>query len=202
MNQELQKMSTFATIEDLQRPMLAKLYIADQTLTMAEFLALKRRKPLLMEGGPSVGKSEEVKVLAAIPDTPSNRLQSFKGVYMNTALYERNHMRQMSLKRLMEAGGIDRQEELKGIFGSGFLMQFPLFEVIDPANTKYPILLIDELGRSDEEFEANLLELPSDFQVIVINPERPTITARRFHSLMLFSRSRKDKFIPACLNSD
>jgi MoxR-like ATPase len=171
-----QQVGTFATIEDVQRAMFAQRYIADRSLATAVFLALKQRKPLLLEGEPGVGKTEVAKVLAAVLDTPLIRLQCYEGIDVSTAVYEWNYTRQMLHIRLMEAGGINRQEELKEIFGPDFLIQRPLLQAIDPANTKAPVLLIDELDRSDEEFEAYLLELLSDFQITI--PEIGTIKAK------------------------
>ena len=169
-------LSPFATIEDVQRAMFAQRYIADRSLATAVFLALKRRKPLLLEGEPGVGKTEIAKVLSAALDTKLIRLQCYEGIDVNTAVYEWNYTRQMLHIRLMEAGGINRQEELREIFGPDFLLKRPLLQAIDESNTKAPVLLIDELDRSDEEFEAYLLELLSDFQITI--PEIGTIQAK------------------------
>ena len=166
----------FITIEDVQREMFAQHYIADRSLATAVFLALKRRKPLLLEGEPGVGKTEIAKVLSAMLDTKLIRLQCYEGIDVSTAVYEWNYTRQMLHIRLMEAGGINRQEELKEIFGSDFLIQRPLLQAIDASNVRAPVLLIDELDRSDEEFEAYLLELLSDFQITI--PEIGTIEAK------------------------
>ncbi|MDQ2886194.1 MAG: MoxR family ATPase [Chloroflexota bacterium] len=156
--------------------MFAQDYIADRSLATAVFLALKRRKPLLLEGEPGVGKTEVAKVLAALLGTRLIRLQCYEGIDINTAVYEWNYTRQMLHIRMLEAGGTDRQEELKEIFGHDFLIERPLLQAIDPRNTKAPVLLIDELDRSDEEFEAYLLELLSDFQITI--PEIGTIRAQ------------------------
>jgi len=164
------------TIEDVQRAMFAQSYIADRSLATAVFLALKRRKPLLLEGEPGVGKTEVAKVLSAMLDTKLIRLQCYEGIDVSTAVYEWNYTRQMLHIRLMEAGGINRQEELKEIFGPDFLIQRPLLQAIDVSNVRAPVLLIDELDRSDEEFEAYLLELLSDFQITI--PEIGTIEAK------------------------
>lgn len=164
------------TIEDVQRAMFAQRYIADRSLATAVFLALKRRKPLLLEGEPGVGKTEIAKVLAAILDTKLIRLQCYEGIDVSTAVYEWNYTRQMLHIRLLESGGINRQEELREIFGPDFLIKRPLLQAIDQANTQAPVLLIDELDRSDEEFEAYLLELLSDFQITI--PEIGTIQAK------------------------
>src|SRR5436853_7319401 len=156
--------------------MFAQNYIADRSLATTVFLALKRRKPLLLEGEPGVGKTEVAKVLSAVLGTRLIRLQCYEGIDVSTAVYEWNYTRQMLHIRLMEAGGIDRKEELKEIFGPEFLMQRPLLQAIDPTNPTPPVLLIDELDRSDEEFEAYLLELLSDFQITI--PEIGTIQAK------------------------
>jgi MoxR-like ATPase len=156
--------------------MFAQSYIADRSLATTVFLALKRRKPLLLEGEPGVGKTEVAKVLSAILDTKLIRLQCYEGIDVSTAVYEWNYTRQMLHIRLMESGSINRQDELKEIFGPEFLMQRPLLQAIDPHNERPPVLLIDELDRSDEEFEAYLLELLSDFQITI--PEIGTIEAK------------------------
>lgn len=163
-----------ATIEDVQRAMFAQNYIADRSLATAIFLALKRRKPLLLEGEPGVGKTEIAKVLASLLDTQLIRLQCYEGIDVSTAVYEWNYTRQMLHIRLMEAS--NSQNELKEIFGPAFLIQRPLLQAISPTNTRPPVLLIDELDRSDEEFEAYLLELLSDFQITI--PEIGTIRAQ------------------------
>lgn len=174
---EQESLPTFSTIEDVQRAMYAQSYIADRSLATAVFLALKRRKPLLLEGEPGVGKTEVAKVLSAMLDTRLIRLQCYEGIDISTAVYEWNYTRQMLYIRLMEAGGaFNQQGELKEIFGPDFLMQRPLLQAINPLSMRPPILLIDELDRSDEEFEAYLLELLSDFQITI--PEIGTIQAK------------------------
>jgi MoxR-like ATPase len=167
---------TLETIEDVQRAMFAQDYIADRSLATTVFLALKRRKPLLLEGEPGVGKTEVAKVLAAMLGTRLIRLQCYEGIDINTAVYEWNYTRQMLHIRTLEATDTNRQEELKEIFGRDFLIERPLLQAIDPKNSKAPVLLIDELDRSDEEFEAYLLELLSDFQITI--PEIGTIRAQ------------------------
>ncbi len=171
MNQE-----QLTTIEDVQKAMFAQSYIADRSLATTVFLALKRRKPLLLEGEPGVGKTEVAKVLAAMLDTRLIRLQCYEGININTAVYEWNYTRQMLHIRLMEAQNSTHESELKEIFGPDFLIQRPLLQAIDKANAQAPVLLIDELDRSDEEFEAYLLELLSDFQITI--PEIGTISAK------------------------
>ena len=171
MNQE-----QLTTIEDVQKAMFAQSYIADRSLATAVFLALKRRKPLLLEGEPGVGKTEIARVLAALLDTRLIRLQCYEGIDVSTAVYEWNYTRQMLHIRLMEAQSGTHDSELKEIFGPDFLIQRPLLQAIDASNARAPVLLIDELDRSDEEFEAYLLELLSDFQITI--PEIGTLSAK------------------------
>ncbi|WP_338251715.1 AAA family ATPase [Dictyobacter halimunensis] len=151
-------------------------YITDRSLATAIFLSLKRRKPLLLEGEPGVGKTEIAKVLATLLGTRLIRLQCYEGIDINTAVYEWNYTRQMLHIRLLEASAVNQPTEMKEIFGPDFLMQRPLLQAIDPSNPTPPVLLIDELDRSDEEFEAYLLELLSDFQITI--PEIGTIQAK------------------------
>jgi len=178
------------TIEDVQRAMFAQNYIADRSLATTVFLALKRRKPLLLEGEPGVGKTEVAKVPSAVLGTRLIRLQCYEGIDVSTAVYEWNYTRQMLHIRLMEAGGATRTEELKEIFGPDFLIQRPLLQAIDPANTQAPVLLIDELDRSDEEFEAYLLELLSDFQITI--PEIGTIQAKETPVVIITSNRTRE----------
>ncbi len=185
MNQE-----QLQTIEDVQRAMFAQSYIADRSLATAVFLALKRRKPLLLEGEPGVGKTEIAKVLSAMLGSRLIRLQCYEGIDINNAVYEWNYTRQMLHIRLMEAGGLNRSEELKEIFGPDFLITRPLLQAIDPSNAKAPVLLIDELDRSDEEFEAYLLELLSDFQITI--PEIGTIRAKETPVVIITSNRTRE----------
>jgi MoxR-like ATPase len=173
---EQELLTNFATIEEVQRALGEQSYIADRSLATAIFLALKRRKPLLLEGEPGVGKTEVAKVLSAMLNTNLLRLQCYEGIDVSTAVYEWNYTRQMLYIRMSESGSISQQDELKEIFGPEFLMQRPLLQAIDPENAAPPVLLIDELDRSDEEFEAYLLELLSDFQITI--PEIGTIKAK------------------------
>ncbi|GAC1358286.1 MAG: MoxR family ATPase [Ktedonobacteraceae bacterium] len=174
---EQEQSINFSTIEDVQRALFTQRYITDRSLATAIYLALKRRKPLLLEGEPGVGKTEVAKVLATLLNTRLIRLQCYEGIDVSAAVYEWNYTRQMLHIRMLEASQAgDRQEELKEIFGPDFLMQRPLLQAIDPANAQPPVLLIDELDRSDEEFEAYLLELLSDFQITI--PEIGTIRAK------------------------
>jgi MoxR-like ATPase len=135
-------------------------------------------KPLFLEGEAGVGKTEIAKVLAAMLNRSLIRLQCYEGLDVNTAVYEWNYTRQMLEIRLLEATGeVDEQTAAKKIFGEEFLLKRPLLQAVEQVNGVEPVLLIDELDRTDEEFEAFLLEILSDFQVTI--PEIGTIKAQR-----------------------
>ena len=164
------------SIDQVHEALQKQLYIADRQLATSIFLALKLRKPLFLEGEAGVGKTETAKVLAAMLDCPLIRLQCYEGLDVNTAVYEWNYSRQMLEIRLLEATGrVDEQVTAKKIFSPEFLLKRPLLKAIDNSAGIAPVLLIDELDRADEEFEAFLLEVLSDFQITV--PEIGTIKA-------------------------
>jgi MoxR-like ATPase len=152
-------------------------YITDRGLAIAIFLALKLRRPLFLEGEAGVGKTEIARALAAGLDTDLIRLQCYEGLDINHAVYEWNHTRQLLEIRLMEArrdteGGDAANVDL---FSPQFLIKRPLLEAIDESRDRAPVLLIDELDRSDEEFEGFLLELLADYQITI--PELGTFHA-------------------------
>jgi len=150
-------------------------YVADRRLATAVFLALKLGRPLFLEGEAGVGKTEVAKVLAAALHKPLVRLQCYEGLDTASAVYEWNYPRQMIEIRLAEAaGGVARDRLAQDIFTPSFLMKRPLLQAIDPDDGVAPILLIDELDRADEPFEAYLLEVLSDFQITIpeIGPVR------------------------------
>jgi MoxR-like ATPase len=163
----------FSSIEDLQAALQSRQYIADRGLATAIFLALKLQRPLLLEGEAGVGKTEVAKVLADLFDTDLIRLQCYEGLDVHHAVYEWNYSRQMLHIRLAEARGTTLADA--DLFGPEFLMRRPLLQAIEQSRERVPVLLIDEIDRSDEEFEAFLLEMLSDFQVTV--PEIGTIKA-------------------------
>jgi MoxR-like ATPase len=167
----------YATIEDVQQALLARHYIAERSLATAIFLALKLQKPLFLEGEAGVGKTEIAKVLAGLLDTPLIRLQCYEGLDVSAALYEWKYTQQMLYLRLLEASGTDRATMEADIFSRRFLQARPLLQAIERgADGQRPVLLIDEIDRADEEFEALLLEVLSDFQVTI--PELGTIAAQ------------------------
>ena len=148
-------------------------YIAERGLATAIFLSLRLGKPLFLEGEAGVGKTEIAKVLASALERPLIRLQCYEGLDASAALYEWNYAAQLLHLRAMEAGGAEYDELQAALFSERFLLERPLLQAIrtQPA----PVLLIDEVDRADEEFEAFLLELLSDFQVSI--PELGTIRA-------------------------
>ena len=165
----------FPTVEQLQQALLEHAYVADHQLATVLYLALKLHKPLLLEGEAGVGKTQIAKTLAQVLDTPLIRLQCYEGLDAHSTIYEWNYTRQLLHIRMLEAQGreIDEQAE-HSLFGEEYLIKRPLLQAIEMSeNETAPVLLIDELDRADEEFEAFLLELLSDFQITI--PELGTI---------------------------
>ncbi len=150
-------------------------YIADRSLATALYLSLKLGRPLFLEGEPGTGKTEIAKVLAAALGRRLIRLQCYEGLDASTAVYEWNYPRQMMEIRLAEAAGTSRQTLDDAIFSERFLIRRPLLEALSPDPAGPPVLLIDELDRADEPFEAYLLEVLGDWQVTI--PELGTIKA-------------------------
>ena len=166
-------------------------YIADRSIATAVYLALQLERPLLLEGEAGVGKTELAKVLAASLGTRLIRLQCYEGLDVNTAVYEWNYPRQMLEIRLLEARGQADHATAHDIFGPDFLIKRPLLLALEGgADGEPPVLLIDEIDRADEEFEAYLLEILSDFQVTV--PEIGTIRADRPPRVILTSNRTRE----------
>lgn len=166
------------SIDQVQETLKEQLYVADRSLATSIFLALKLGKPLFLEGEAGVGKTEIAKVLAAALNRRLIRLQCYEGLDVSTAVYEWNYTRQMLEIRLLEAAGrVDEQTALRKIFGPEFLLKRPLLQAIERVDGLEPVLLVDELDRADEEFEAFLLEVLSDFQITV--PEIGTLKAEQ-----------------------
>ena len=166
---------TIDSIDELQAALREQIYIADRGLATSIYLALKLNRPLFLEGEAGVGKTEVAKVLTRLLDTDLIRLQCYEGLDVHHAVYEWNYTRQMMHIRLHEARG-ERASEAE-LFGPEFLLRRPLLQAIENAREKSPVLLVDEIDRSDEEFEAFLLEVLSDFQITI--PEIGTIKAER-----------------------
>ncbi|MFN2187351.1 MAG: AAA family ATPase [Candidatus Promineifilaceae bacterium] len=176
------------SVEELQEALRGQTYIADRGLAMAIYLSLKLRKPLFLEGEAGVGKTEVAKVIAGIQDTELIRLQCYEGLDVYHAVYEWNYTRQMLHIRLMEARGERPTEE--ELFGRDYLLQRPLLRAIDDYAGSPPVLLIDEIDRSDEEFEAFLLEVLSDYQITI--PEIGTIQASQPPIVVLTSNRTRE----------
>src|SRR6266851_4056081 len=178
------------SIDELQNALRAHQYVADRGLATAIFLALKLQRPLFLEGEAGVGKTEVAKALAQLLDTELIRLQCYEGLDLNQAVYEWNSARQMMHIRLLEARGEHPAEA--ELFGQQFLLRRPLLQAIDPETPREraPVLLVDEIDRSDEEFEAFLLEVLSDFQVTV--PEIGTLKADKPPVVVLTSNRTRE----------
>ncbi len=165
-------------------------YIADEALATTLHVALSLEQPLLLEGSPGVGKTEVAKALAAVRDARLIRLQCYDGIDLAHAVYDWNYSRQMLYVQMLKAGDAARPEAVADLFGREFLVRRPLLEAIENDDPVPPVLLIDEIDRADEEFEAYLLELLSDFQVTV--PEFGTVTAERRPVVILTSNRTRE----------
>jgi len=164
-------------------------YVADEEFATALFLLINLRKPLLLEGPPGVGKTEIALVLSQLLNTKLIRLQCYEGLDINSSVYEWNYQKQLLGIKLQEGSSLSVSEKEKHIFGTEYLLQRPLLQSISETEQS-PVLLIDELDRSDEEFEAFLLELLSAFQISI--PEIGTIKAKHKPYVVLTSnRSRE-----------
>lgn len=165
-----------STIDETVELLARGAYVADRSLATVIFLALKMGRPLLLEGEAGVGKTEIAKVLAEALGRRLIRLQCYEGLDTAAAVYEWNYQAQMIEIRLAEAEGVEDRTELgKDVFSERFLIRRPILQALEPTVEGPPVLLIDELDRTDEPFEAYLLEVLSDFQVTV--PEIGTIKA-------------------------
>ena len=165
-----------ASIDETQALLAGADYVADRALSTVLFLALKMGRPLFLEGEAGVGKTEIAKVLASALDRPLIRLQCYEGLDVSSALYEWNYAAQMIEIRMREATGDTARDAMRSdIFSERFLVRRPLLQALDGAPGLAPVLLIDELDRTDEAFEAFLLEILSDFQVTI--PEFGTVKA-------------------------
>ncbi|HMK33872.1 MAG TPA: MoxR family ATPase [Desulfomonilaceae bacterium] len=180
----------FESIEAIEESLLRHQYIPDRSLATVLYLAWCMKKPLFLEGEPGVGKTDIARVMARALNTNLIRLQCYEGLDANHAIYEWNYPRQILAIKLGEECGTDRQLLGKTIFTEEFLIKRPLLEAILSAPEKEPVLLIDEIDRSDEEFEALLLEVLSDFQISI--PEIGTLKASRRPLVILTSNRTRD----------
>lgn len=170
-------MDDYKSIDEVQSALYEHMYVADRALATVLFLSLKLGKPILLEGEAGVGKTQVGKTLAEMLQRPLIRLQCYEGLDVNSTIYEWNYTRQMLHIRAMEAQSCKDTADLeRDLFGSEFLIKRPLLQAIETSqNGVPPVLLIDELDRADQEFEAFLLELLSDFQITI--PEIGTLRA-------------------------
>jgi MoxR-like ATPase len=164
-------------------------YIADRALATAVYLAIELRKPLLIEGHSGLGKTEVAKVLASFLGTQLIRLQCYEGLDINSAVYEWNYQKQLLSIKIEENTDQTVEEKERHIFSKQFLLERPLLQAILAVHAP-PVLLIDEVDRADEPFEAFLLELLSDFQISV--PEMGTIKARHIPYVVLTSNRTRE----------
>jgi MoxR-like ATPase len=174
----------FGSIEELEGALARSSYLTDRGLATALYLALALEKPLLLEGEAGVGKTEAAKAVASALDAPLIRLQCYEGLDIAHAVYEWNYARQLLHIRAAQAGTVDEGE----LFGRDFLIRRPVLEALE--SERRALLLIDEIDRADEEFEAFLLEVLSDFQVTI--PELGTIHARERPYVILTSNRTRE----------
>jgi MoxR-like ATPase len=165
----------FSSIEDIEARLAATGYVADTSLATTLFLADRLEKPVLLEGEPGVGKTEVAKAVAQVLGVELIRLQCYEGLDTSSALYEWNYPRQILQIRIQEAKGLGLHELDTDIFSPAFLLERPLLKALRHNGDAGPVLLIDEVDRADEEFEAFLLELLSEFQISI--PELGTFQA-------------------------
>jgi MoxR-like ATPase len=175
------------SIDAVGRAFRAEGYVSARGLATAVFLALKLGRPLFLEGEAGVGKTEVAKVLSRVLGAELVRLQCYEGLDVHQAVYEWNYARQMLHIRLLEARGDEAREA--DLFGPDFLLERPLLRAIRPGGGP-KVLLVDEIDRSDEEFEAFLLEVLSDFQVTI--PEIGTVRAERPPVVIVTSNRTRD----------
>ncbi|GMQ85215.1 MAG: MoxR family ATPase [Acidimicrobiia bacterium] len=180
-----------SSIDDVLTALEGERYVPERSLGVAIYLALELGKPLFLEGEAGVGKTEVAKALASILDTQLIRLQCYEGLDVNHAVYEWDYPKQMLAIRLIEAGGEGDHVEVDDIMGRDYLVSRPLLQAVEAsARGERPVLLIDELDRADEEFEAYLLELLSDFQVTI--PEIGTIASDQPPVVVLTSNRTRE----------
>ena len=178
----------FGGIPQIMHTLEQQGYIADREVALSIHLSVVLHKPLLIEGAAGVGKTEVAKVMARAIDAALIRLQCYEGLDVHTALYEWNYQRQMLRIKLEETSGRPVEEKEHLIFSEPFMLKRPLLQAITAE--RVPVLLIDEVDRADEEFEAFLLEVLSDFQVSI--PEIGTIRARHIPYVVLTSNRTRE----------
>lgn len=187
----VQAVDAFPSVDALEKALREQAYVTDRGLATTLYLTLKLQRPLLLEGEAGVGKTEIAKVLSTALNAPLIRLQCYEGLDASSAIYEWDYPRQMLYLRSLEATGALQQDEVrKNLFSEDFLLKRPLLQAIDAAHDRAPILLIDEVDRADQELEAFLLEILSDFQVTV--PELGTLRAEHVPIVILTSNRTRE----------
>jgi MoxR-like ATPase len=178
----------FGSVEEVERALAEESYLPDRGLATAIFLALAMRRPLLLEGEAGVGKTEVGKTLARVVDAELIRLQCYEGIDASQALYEWDYARQLLYARALQAGEVEPDKRVAELYGADFLVERPLLRAIRSGTGA--VLLIDELDRADDEFEAFLLEVLSDFSVTV--PELGTIAAAEPPAVVITSNRTRE----------
>jgi MoxR-like ATPase len=183
-------LASFDSIDAVQAALAGEQYFADRAMATTIFLSERLRKPLFLEGEPGVGKTEIAKVLARVLGARLIRLQCYEGLDANHALYEWNYPKQLLRIKLGENGGRQAEDLGRAIFSEEYLIRRPLLDAIASEDPVPPVLLIDEVDRADEEFEAFLLEILSDFQISI--PELGTLRAERPPFVVLTSNRTRE----------
>ena len=178
----------FADVDALEEALAREAYLADHGLAVAVYLALTLRRPLLLEGEPGVGKTEIARTLARVLDARLIRLQCYEGIDAGQALYEWDYARQLLYARTLQDGALDPQNRVSELYGPEFLVERPLLQAVREGAGA--VLLVDELDRADEEFEAFLLEVLADAAVTI--PEIGTITAEQPPVVVLTSNRTRE----------
>src|SRR5687767_34368 len=179
----------FTSVDELERGLRDQRYVAERGLATTLFLSLKLGKPLLLEGEAGVGKTEIAKVLSTALGAELIRLQCYEGIDVASAVYEWNYLRQILYLRAAETESDATGTRLREVFGPEFLLKRPLLRALE-SNGRPNVLLIDEIDRADDEFEAFLLELLSDFQVTI--PEIGTISATQVPAVVITSNRTRE----------
>ena len=180
----------FASVDELEAALRAEDYLPDRGLATSIYLALEMGRPLLLEGEAGVGKTEVAKTLARLLDAELIRLQCYEGIDASQALYEWDYARQLLYARALQAGEIDVRAHASELYGPDFLVERPLLKAIRAGAGAGAVLLIDELDRADDEFEAFLLEILSDYTVTV--PEIGTIAAAEPPAVVVTSNRTRE----------
>ncbi|MHB8575892.1 MAG: AAA family ATPase [Dehalococcoidia bacterium] len=183
-------LDSFDSIDAVQAALAREQYFADRAMATTVFLSGRMGKPLFLEGEPGVGKTEIAKVIASVLGARLIRLQCYEGLDANHALYEWNYPKQLLRIKLGETEGRGAEDLGKAIFSEEYLIRRPLLDAISDQHDVPPVLLIDEVDRADEEFEAFLLEILSDFQISI--PELGTIKATRPPFVVLTSNRTRE----------